>query len=282
MRVSKVARVQPVTALSIAGSDSGGGAGIQADLRTFAAFGVHGTTAITAITAQNTRGVSAVANTEPSLVLAQCLAVLEDFSLRAVKTGMLAQPETVEVVAELARAGVLPNLVVDPVLVSTSGHSLMASGGVEAYQDALLGHAMLVTPNIREAAMLCDLDARDVANYDDMVRVAYQILSFGSTYVLVKGGHFALEGDLEGRAPDVLVGPEGVTLFDAPRVASRNDHGTGCSLSAAVASGLALDRSLPEATRDAKSFVLAAIKGAAHWNLGQGRGPIDHLGWDGE
>jgi hydroxymethylpyrimidine/phosphomethylpyrimidine kinase len=130
--------------------------------------------------------------------------------------------------------------------------------------------------------VLCDLDARDIRDYDDMVRVATQILRFGSTYVLVKGGHFAVEGNAQGHAPDVLVGPEGVTLFDAPRVDSVNDHGTGCSLSAAIACGLALDRPLPDATRDAKSFVLAAMKGSAHWHLGHGRGPIDHLGWDGE
>jgi hydroxymethylpyrimidine kinase/phosphomethylpyrimidine kinase len=277
-----VVKVQPVTALSIAGSDSGGGAGIQADLRTFAAFGVHGTTAITAITAQNTVGVLAVLNTEPAMVLAQCAAVLEDFEVRAVKTGMLAQPDTVVAVAELARAGALVNLVVDPVLVSSTGHSLMAEGGVDAYREALLGFATLVTPNIREAAVLCGLDAREIRDYDDMVRVANQILAFGSTYVLVKGGHFASEREVEGHAPDVLVGPEGVTLFDTARVDSLNDHGTGCSLSAAIACGLALERSLPDATRDAKSFVLAAIKGAASWRLGQGRGPIDHLGWSGE
>jgi len=274
--------VQPVTVLSIAGSDSGGGAGIQADLRTFAAFGVHGTTAITAITAQNTQGVLSVANAEPQMVIAQCEAVLEDFDVRAVKTGMLATPQTVEAVGELARSGVLANLVVDPVLVSSTGHSLMVEGGIQAYRESLFAFATLVTPNIREAAVLCDLDARTIRDYDDMVRVAQQILTFGPTYVLVKGGHFANQRDARSHAPDVLVGPEGVTVLDAERVDSMNDHGTGCSLSAAVACGLALGRTLPDATRDAKSFVLAAIKGAASWRLGQGRGPIDHLGWHDE
>jgi hydroxymethylpyrimidine kinase/phosphomethylpyrimidine kinase len=274
--------VQPVTVLSIAGSDSGGGAGIQADLRTFAAFGVHGTTAVTAITAQNTLGVFSVLKADPALVLAQCSAVLDDFDVRAVKTGMLAQPQSVVAIAELARARGLANLVVDPVLVSSSGHSLMAEGGVDAYRDALLGCATLVTPNIREAAVLCDLDAREIRDYDDLVRVAEHILTFGSTYVLVKGGHFSNDRDALGRAPDVLVGPEGVTVFDAERVDSCNDHGTGCSLSAAIASGLALDRSLLDATRDAKSFVLSAIQGATSWRLGHGRGPIDHLGWSSE
>ena len=278
----RVAHVQPITVLSIAGSDSGGGAGIQADLRTFAAFGVHATTAVTAITAQNTVGVFGIWNAEPAAVRAQCDVVLEVFDVRAVKTGMLAQPRTIEMVAELARERGLRNLVVDPVLVSTSGHALMQEGGVTAYREALFGFATIVTPNIREAALLCDIDARDIKSYDDMVRVANEILGFGSTYVLVKGGHFAHEQGNDAHAPDVLVGPEGVTVLDAPRVDSKNDHGTGCSLSAAIASGLALGRTLPDATRDAKSFVLSALKGAADWHLGHGRGPIDHLGWEGD
>jgi len=277
-----VAFVQPFTVLTIAGSDSGGGAGIQADLRTFAAFGVHATTAVTAVTAQNTVGVYGVWNAEPPAVRAQCEVVLEDFDVRATKTGMLAQPSTIEVVAELAREGRLRNLVVDPVLVSTTGHALMQDGGVAAYRDALFAYATVVTPNIREAAILCDIDARDIRDYDDMVRVAHEILRFGSTYVLVKGGHFADERERDAHAPDVLVGPEGVTVLDATRVDSKNDHGTGCSLSAAIASGLALGRTLPEATRDAKSFVLAALRGATDWHLGHGRGPIDHLGWEGD
>jgi len=274
--------VQPFTVLTIAGSDSGGGAGIQADLRTFAAFGVHATTAVTAVTAQNTVGVYGVWNAEPPAVRAQCEVVLEDFDVRATKTGMLAQPSTIEVVAELAREGRLRNLVVDPVLVSTTGHALMQDGGIAAYRDALFAYATVVTPNIREAAILCDIDARDIRDYDDMVRVAHEILRFGSTYVLVKGGHFAHEHERDAHAPDVLVGPEGVTVLDATRVDSKNDHGTGCSLSAAIASGLALGRTLPEATRDAKSFVLAALRGATDWHLGHGRGPIDHLGWEGD
>jgi len=280
--ITRVVKVQPVTVLSIAGSDSGGGAGIQADLRTFAAFGVHGTTAITALTAQNTLGVFSVATTEPDMVLAQCRAVLEDFDVRAVKTGMLATPQTVEAVGELARSGVLANLVVDPVLVSSTGHSLMANGGVGAYREALFAFASIVTPNIREAAVLCDLDAREIRDFDDMVRVGQQILTFGPAFVLVKGGHFTNQDHMVAHAPDVLVSAHGVTVFDAARVESTNDHGTGCSLSAAIACGLALGRPLAEATRDAKSFVLAALEGAAAWRLGQGRGPIDHLGWHGE
>ncbi|MFZ1062793.1 MAG: bifunctional hydroxymethylpyrimidine kinase/phosphomethylpyrimidine kinase [Acidimicrobiales bacterium] len=270
-----------MTVLSIAGSDSGGGAGIQADLRTFAAFGVHGTTAITAITAQNTLGVHSIANTDAALVIDQCRVVLEDFDVRATKTGMLATPHTVEAVGELARAGELANLVVDPVLVSTTGHALMTEGGVQAYRDALLAFATIVTPNIREAAVLGGVDAEEIRDVEDMATIANQLRCYGSRYVLVKGGHF-VHDQSNAHAPDVLVGPEGVTVLDAPRVASHNDHGTGCSLSAAIACGLALGRPLPDSTRDAKSFVLAAIKGATSWQLGHGRGPIDHLGWHGE
>jgi hydroxymethylpyrimidine/phosphomethylpyrimidine kinase len=277
--VSKVVQVQPLTVLTIAGSDSGGGAGIQADLRTLCAFEVHATTALTAVTAQNTLSVSAVQNIDPDIVVAQILSVVADFDVSAVKTGMLAQRSTVERVAALASEGLLPHLVVDPVLVSSSGHPLMEDGGIAAYRDALLPFAQIVTPNMREAALLCGVDVRDVKNHDDMVALARTILGFGPTYALVKGGHFA-EGSLTAhRAPDVLVDEDNVYLFDAARVDTRNDHGTGCSLSAAIAAGLAFERTVPDATRDAKSFVLAALTSAAEWKLGAGHGPIDHMGW---
>jgi hydroxymethylpyrimidine/phosphomethylpyrimidine kinase len=277
----KVVQVQPLTVLTIAGSDSGGGAGIQADLRTFCAFELHATTALTAVTAQNTIGVESVLNVEPDMVAAQVLSVVDDFEVRAVKTGMLAQPATVERVAQLASDGLLPHLVVDPVLVSSTGHPLMDVGGVESYRTTLLAHAEIVTPNLREAAMLCGVDVDTVKDHDDMVALARQILTFGPNWVLVKGGHFA-EGSLtERHAPDVLVSSGEVFVFDAQRVMTTNDHGTGCSLSAAVCAGLALGRDLPDAVRDAKSFVLAALTSAADWKLGRGRGPIDHLGWDG-
>ncbi|OYV64547.1 MAG: hydroxymethylpyrimidine/phosphomethylpyrimidine kinase, partial [Actinobacteria bacterium 21-64-8] len=160
--------MQPVTALTIAGSDSGGGAGIQADLRTFSAFGVHGTSAITAVTAQNTRGVAAVHQIPVDDVEAQIRAVIEDFDVRAFKTGMLAQPRTVERVADMKRAGLLGPLVVDPVLVSTSGDSLMIDGGVEAYRDALLPLCDLATPNLHEAALLCGVAIGDIHTPEDM------------------------------------------------------------------------------------------------------------------
>jgi len=271
--------MQPITVLTIAGSDSGGGAGIQADLRTFSAFAVHATTAVTAVTAQNTLGVFAVQAVDVDIVVAQVQAVIGDLDVRAVKTGMLARPSTVEAVARLASEGGLPHLVVDPVLVSSTGHPLMDDGGVEAYRDALVPFAEIVTPNLREAALLCGVDVGDVKSHDDMAELGRIILGFGATFVLVKGGHFAHATSTEYRAPDLLVNGTETWIFDAERVTTRNDHGTGCSMAAAITAGLALGRSVPDATRDAKSFVLAALEGASTWHLGEGHGPIDHLGW---
>ena len=269
--------MEPITALSIAGSDSGGGAGIQADLRTFSAFSVHGTTAITALTAQNTQGVQGVSPVSTEFILQQINSVLSDFEVKATKTGMLASPKIVEAVGELARNGAFNNLVVDPVLVSTSGHALMQGDGVSAYLGALLPYADIVTPNLREAAVLCGVDVKDVVTHDDMMNLANQILNSGVRYVLVKGGHFL--GD-EDRSPDILVGSGQVQVLSAERVDTINDHGTGCSLSAAITAGLALGRSMDDSVRDAKSFVLSSLKGGAEWKLGRGRGPIDHLGWN--
>lgn len=269
--------MQPVTALSIAGSDSGGGAGVQADIRSFNAFGVHATTALAAITAQNTLGVSAVVNLSPDIVAAQVRSVTSDFDVRATKTGMLAQASTVELVSALAREGLLPHLVVDPVLVATSGDVLMGEGGVDAYRRSLFPLAEVVTPNLREAAVLCGVDVAAVRDLDDVVELARIILTMGPRYVLVKGGH--LGATSSERSPDVLLSGEDLVVLDGPRVDTTNDHGTGCSLASAIAAGLALGRDVPDATRDAKSFVLAALLGASRWRLGQGRGPIDHLGW---
>jgi hydroxymethylpyrimidine/phosphomethylpyrimidine kinase len=264
-------------ALSIAGSDSGGGAGIQADIRSMNAFGVFATTALTAVTAQNTLGVSAIANLDPDFVEAQVRAVIDDFDVRATKTGMLAQASTVRRVAALAKEGALPHLVVDPVLVATSGDALMAEGGIEAYQRDLFPFAEVVTPNLREAAVLCGIDVKDVRTLEDVETLAHTILAMGPAYVLVKGGH--LESEHPDRSVDLLLSSNGLVVLEGPRVATTNDHGTGCSLSSAIAAGLALGRSVTDATRDAKSFVLAGLEGAAQWHLGEGRGPIDHLGW---
>ncbi len=272
--------MQPISVMTIAGSDSGGGAGVQADLRTFAAFGVHGTCALTAVTAQNTMAVTGVHCVDPALVALQVDTVLDDIRVSAVKTGMLGQPATVEVVAALARAGRLEHLVVDPVLVSSTGAALMGDGGPDAYRAALIPLAEVVTPNLREAATLCGVDVDDVVTLDDVRDLAKTILTWGPRFVLVKGGHLGVGSAQGEHSFDLLASSDGVVVLDAPRVATRNDHGTGCSLSAAICAGLALGRDVPDATRDAKSFVLAALVGASRWRLGSGHGPIDHLGWN--
>jgi len=266
--------VTPTTALTIAGSDSGGGAGIQADLRTFSAHGVHGTSAITAVTAQNTTGVRHIETMSTTSLLSQIEAVLDDFSVAAVKTGMLATPELVELVASVAARGLLPQLVVDPVLISTSDHALLAEGGVAAYQRALLPHALLTTPNLKEAAVLAGVEANDVTTVDDLISLGRLLLPFGVRHVLVKGGHLGGES-----SPDVLVSTNDVTIFEGARVSTTNTHGTGCTLSAAIAAQLAAGNTLTDACRSAKAYVTRALQTASDWQLGRGSGPLDHLGW---
>lgn len=272
--------MEPRCVMTIAGSDSGGGAGIQADLRTFTAYGVHGTSAVTAVTAQNTVGVNAVCALEAEMVVAQVTAVTSDMTIRAVKTGMLARPRTIEAVAQLAASGTLPQLVVDPVLVSSTGHALMEDGGAEAYRTALLPHAFVATPNLREAAVLARVDVRDVRTEDDMRELGHAILALGPRYVVIKGGHFA-EGSLtQDAAPDLVMSRDTELLLPAERVVTKNDHGTGCSMAAAIAAGLGLERDVETAIRDAKAFVLRGLRGGATWKLGHGHGPIDHMGWN--
>ena len=263
----------PPTALTIAGSDSGGGAGVQADLKTFAAHGVHGTCALTAVTAENTAEVRGVVALEPSFVRQQVETVLDDFSVDAVKTGMLATAAIVRVVADLAAADPLPRLVVDPVLVSSSGHRLMEPEGIVAYLELLLPHAVVATPNLREAAVLGDTTVERLATLDARVDVAQRIRATGALYVVVKGGHLTESAD------DVVAGPEGVTVLPGARVATANDHGTGCSLSAAVAARLARGATVPDAIAEAKAYVAQALAGGTAWHLGSGHGPLDHFGW---
>jgi hydroxymethylpyrimidine/phosphomethylpyrimidine kinase len=263
----------PPTALTIAGSDSGGGAGAQADLKTFAAHRVHGTSALTAVTAQNTAQVRGVVALEAAFVQLQIAAVLDDFEVKAVKTGMLATGAVVLAVAELAAAGQLPQLVVDPVLVSSSGHALMKPDGVEAYLTRLLPHALVATPNLREAAVLAGVALESLTDTAAMAKVAERIRQGGARYVVVKGGH------LSQSAHDVVAGPDGITVLEGSRVPTSNDHGTGCSLSAAIAANLALGAEVPEAIREAKAYVARALAGGAGWSLGAGHGPVDHFGW---
>lgn len=263
----------PPTALTIAGSDSGGGAGVQADLKTFGALRVHGTCALTAVTAQNTAEVRGVVALEPAFVRQQVETVLDDFAVRGVKTGMLATAPIVAEVAALAAAGRLPRLVVDPVLVSSTGHRLVEPEGIEAYLELLLPHALVVTPNLRETAILSGTDLESLAALSTRVAAAEQLRARGARYVVVKGGH------LSESAEDVLAGPDGVEVLPGHRVATGNDHGTGCSLSAAVAAHLARGATVPEAVAQAKAFVARALAGSAGWQLGTGHGPLDHFGW---
>ncbi|HXR53772.1 MAG TPA: bifunctional hydroxymethylpyrimidine kinase/phosphomethylpyrimidine kinase [Acidimicrobiales bacterium] len=276
----------PTVALTIAGSDSGGGAGIQADLKTFAAHGVFGTSAITAVTAQNTRGVTGIVAIDPAFVLAQVQAVLDDLRPRAVKTGMLASGATINAVAALAERGALERLVVDPVLVSSTGHRLVDELGVDAYRTRLLPLAIVATPNLREAAVLTGRLLEDLGSVEAMVAAAEELRALGADTVVVKGGHLAQAvgagtASATTPSPDVVVGPGGPVVLEGDRVVTGNDHGTGCSLSAAIASNLALGMATLDAVRAAKDYVHRALIGAATWRLGGGHGPIDHFGWSG-
>jgi hydroxymethylpyrimidine/phosphomethylpyrimidine kinase len=263
--------MDPPVAMTIAGSDSGGGAGVQADLKTFAAHGVFGTSVITAVTAQNTAAVMGVHAIDPAFVELQMEAVLSDLPVAAVKTGMLASAATVAAVARWAAARRLPNLVVDPVLVASTGRPLLDEDGVESYLRLLVPHAAVLTPNTREAALLTGTAVEDV---DGMVRAARLLADAGAGVVVVKGGHLA-----GAQAPDVVLVDGAVRILDAPRVSSHNDHGTGCTLSAATAALLATGVDVVDALTRAKKFVTAALEGSAPWHLGAGHGPLDHFGW---
>jgi hydroxymethylpyrimidine/phosphomethylpyrimidine kinase len=271
----------PPVALTIAGSDSGGGAGVQTDLVTFAAHGVHGASVITALTAQNTVGVDGVHVPPVEFLRAQLEAVLGDLPVAAVKTGMLATEEVVRAVADVAAAGRLPHLVVDPVLVSSTGARLLDEGAERAYVDALFPHAQVVTPNTREASALV---GGTVATAADAVAAARELGRLGPAWVVVKGGHQVDEADgvASSEAVDVVVetATGAVTELRAPRVDTRNDHGTGCTFAAATAALLARGVPVPEALAGAKAFVHAGLVASAGWHLGAGHGPVGKLsGW---
>jgi hydroxymethylpyrimidine/phosphomethylpyrimidine kinase len=275
---------EPPVGLTIAGSDSGSGAGIQADLKSMAAFGVLATTAITTVTAQNTAEVTGVHHLPAAFVDRQISAVLADLPVAAVKTGMLGTAEIVELVAGRAAAGDLPNLVVDPVMVSSTGHQLLEDGGVDSYRRHLLPQALVATPNLWEAALLSGLDPAELDGVAGMIEAARVIHGLGAGWVLVKGGHLggveaSSPGHPPAQVPDVLFGSDGPTLVTGEWVDTPNTHGTGCSLSAAIAARLAGGAPVPEAVDDAKRFVHRALQGSAGWRLGRGHGPLDHLGW---
>ena len=262
---------QTPVALTIAGSDSSGGAGIQADLKTFTALGVYGASVLTALTAQNTRGVTAIHAVPAQFVTQQIDAVASDLRVAAVKTGMLYDRDTVLAVVEGVRRHKLSPLVVDPVMVATSGDMLLEPDAVEAVRRELLPLADIVTPNLAEAARLLHL--AEAADEAEMEGQALALLALGPKAVLLKGGHGS------GReAVDILVTREGVAVRLAlPRIDTRNTHGTGCTLSAAIAAGLAQGESLAAAVGAAKRFVHAGLIAARTLKIGGGSGPVDHL-----
>jgi hydroxymethylpyrimidine/phosphomethylpyrimidine kinase len=274
---------QPPVALTIAGSDSGAGAGIQADLKTMGALGVFGVTAITAVTAQNTARVDAVHPIPASFVERQIETVLADLPVAATKSGMLGNTETIAMVGRHAGSGDLPNLVVDPVMVSSSGQSLLDADGVAAYRDLLFPFALVVTPNLWETALLCGIDPASLTDVDGMTAAARTLHAMGTDWVLVKGGHLAGVEPSPGMpaasaVPDVLYDGTTVTVLSADWVDTPNTHGTGCSLSAGIAARLASGSDVVSAVTEAKAYVHRALVGAAGWRLGKGHGPLDHLG----
>src|SRR5260370_10684605 len=251
-------------ALTIAGSGSSAGAGIQADLKTFAAFGVYGVSAITALTAQNTMGVRAIAEVDPAFVAQQIDAVTEDFDVLATKTGMLARGVVVEAVAHRLAAHRLPNLVVDPVMVASSGDLLMDSAAVASLRKLIFPLARLITPNLHEAEVLSGIK---IEGPNEMREAAKALAAMGPRAVLVKGGH------LRGDAIDILYDDGSFHEFAVRRV-GRETHGTGCTLSAAIAAELALGVELPKAIEEAKRYVTRAIETAP--KLGRGPSPLNH------
>lgn len=253
-------------ALTIAGSDSGGGAGIQADLKTFAALGVYGMSALTAITAQNTVGVQGVYELPAEFVGLQIDSVVDDIGVDAVKTGMLANAEIVSVVAAKVKEHDLPNLVVDPVMVAKSGDPLLREDARDALINLLLPLAVVVTPNLREARVLTGLA---IENVEEMKKAAAVIHALGARQVVVKGGH------LPGESVDVLFDGQEYTLFRSPRIETKNTHGTGCTFASAIAAGLAKGQSVVEAVGVAKEFITMALRHSL--DLGHGHGPTHHF-----
>ena len=253
-------------ALTIAGSDSGGGAGIQADLKTFAALGVYGTSALTAVTAQNTLGVTGVQELPPDMVALQIDAVASDIGADAVKTGMLANSGIVRVVADKVTEHGLPNLVVDPVMVAKGGDPLLQEEAVDALRTLLVPLALVVTPNLPEASVLVGYE---VSTLEQARRAARDIVGMGSRSVVVKGGH------LQGDAVDVFYDGKEFREFSSPRVDTTSTHGTGCTFASAIAAGLAKGMGVEEAVGQAKTYVTEAIRRA--FPIGSGHGPLNHF-----
>ena len=253
-------------ALSIAGSDSGAGAGIQADLKTFAAFGVYGVTVVTAITAQNTLGVRAIQEIDADVIAAQLDAVAEDFAISALKTGMLSSAAIIETVAAGLQRHRLRPLVVDPVMIAKSGDRLLREDAVDALRRKLLPLAYVVTPNIPEAEVLA---GRTIRTRDDRVAAARAIMDLGASAVVIKGGHSEDDPII-----DLLVDREGIHEYRAARIVTTSTHGTGCTFSAAMTAGLAAGGELPDAVAGAREYLSRALATAP--GLGHGHGPLNH------
>lgn len=257
-------------ALTIAGSDSGGGAGIQADLKTFSALGVYGASVLTALTAQNTKGVTGVHGVPPDFVRAQIDAVMSDLDVGAIKIGMLASSAIVDAVVAGLEAWPGPSIVLDPVMVAQSGDPLIDDGAVATLRDRLLPLATVITPNLPEAARL--LGGDPAGTEADMANQGRALIGLGARAVLMKGGH----GDGP-EAVDLLVTGDRTIRLAAPRVQTRNTHGTGCTLSSAIAAGLARGLDLEPATRAAKTYLTDALSAADHLKIGAGHGPVHHF-----
>ncbi len=261
--------VMPTPAvISVAGSDPSGGAGIQADLKTFSALGVYGGAVIAALTAQNTRGVTGVHAVPAAFVTDQLDAVLDDLDVRAIKTGMLGDPGTVQAVADAVRRHDVANLVVDPVVVSTSGDRLVSAETLDVIREELLPLATVVTPNLDEAATLLGVEAIG----SEQAAAAAARLHASGPATIVKGGH-----DDTPDAVDVLADDDGVLELRVERIPTRNTHGTGCTFAAAIAAGLAQDMELRPAVDEAKAYVTEALRAAGNLNVGSGHGPVHHF-----
>ncbi|MEA2906685.1 MAG: hydroxymethylpyrimidine/phosphomethylpyrimidine kinase [Alphaproteobacteria bacterium] len=257
-------------AVTIAGSDSGGGAGLQADLKTFSALGVYGASVVTALTAQNTQGVTAIHDVPPEFITAQIDAVFSDLDVTAVKIGMLSQAAVIEAVAAGLARWRQSQVVLDPVMVATSGDRLLDPAAIDVLKRVLIPQALVITPNLLEAAAL--LDAPLAQDEDDMRRQAERLMARGARAVLIKGGH----GDGP-ESVDILLAPTSFTRLATARIATRNTHGTGCTLSSAIAAGLAKGLDLIAAARAAKVYVSAAIAASERLKIGSGHGPVHHF-----
>jgi len=257
-------------AVTIAGSDSGGGAGIQADLKTFSALGVYGASVIAALTAQNTKGVTAIHDVPPAFVTAQIDAVFSDLAVNAVKIGMLSHPDVIAAVADGLAKFRQTRVVLDPVMVATSGDRLLVPEAIEVLRTVLIPKATVITPNLPEAAAL--LETAVAQTESEMQDQGEKLIAMGAKAVLMKGGHAS-----GAESVDLLIEPNAVARLVAERINTRNTHGTGCTLSSAIAAGLAKGLPLAEAVREAKAYVTAAIKASGQLEIGHGHGPVHHF-----